>query len=115
MSFKSLLNQTCAVYRKTRTENDYGQSRNTWVLVTGKSAVECNIQYLNSTSAKLEQDPSGLMNKNEYIGFFEKDAGILSGDKIVWEGITLYIKVPNSVFGGIAKHHIEAFLSLQEL
>jgi len=111
MSFNQLLNQTCIIERKTTTPNQYGHTSNSWNSIN--DAELCNIQY-NTKTPQANQTKSGQMNSNEYIGFFDKNADIESGDRVTWQGLILFVKIPNPVFGFSAVHHKEVLLSLQE-
>jgi hypothetical protein len=113
MSYKVLLTQECSIYRKTVYKNDeYGHTNQEWQLLYEN--VSCRIDYQFITSAYLSQTPTGHLHGNDYIGFFNSDTDIQEGDKIVWQGRTLYARPVNPVFGKNSLHHLEVAFGLQE-
>jgi hypothetical protein len=78
--------------------------------------IPCNIQAeVRITGNNIEQESTGVTVKNNYIGFFHKNANIKSGDKVLWAGIELFVKISNPVFaGGNTVDHIETLLGLEE-
>lgn len=112
MGYKALLSQECTIHRKTKTKNAYGHVINTWVAQA--THVKCRIQYMFVTSAFLSQTPVSQITGNDYVGFFEKTLDIKHGDRVTWEGLYLYVRPINPIFGNRSKHHLEVMMGLQE-
>jgi len=110
----NLLNQRCQHERVTITKNAQKQSVKTWNVIESK--VKCNIQYERISTNNYQQKDTGLNTSGTHIGFFEKDKVLLKGDKIIWNGINLFVKgIPFPVFAsGNRVHHIEVLLSVEE-
>ena len=113
MSFSSLLTQRCLVERKTTTKNAYNHVIATWT--THLTNVPCRIDYMFVTSSFLSQTPNGQITGNDYVGYFNPGTDITVGDRIVWQGLTLYARPINPVFASQnSVHHLEIMFGLQE-
>lgn len=108
------LNQKCNIYRSRMVKNQYKHTEKIWYIIG--TDVPCNIQAeVRVTGSNINQESTGVTVQNNYIGFFYKGAKIKSGDKVLWCGIELFVKIANPVFAGANSiHHIEALLGLEE-
>jgi hypothetical protein len=114
MSYKGLLAQRCDIYRvgaTTSTDEGYTTPK-TYSLL--KSNVKCRIQNLFESSAGLRILVSGVSAENDYLGFFLKDEDIQKDDKVVWNGLELFVKPVASIYDSTVLHHKEVYLGLSE-
>lgn len=112
MSFKSLLNQKCDIERKSTSRDGRGNTVSVWS--ASSNNVPCRINMQTITTPEYGQTGSGLSAENSFIGFFEKDANILVGDRVLWSGTELFVKGVPPVYDSMNLHHIEVLLGLQE-
>lgn len=113
MSFSSLLTQRCDIERKSTSKNAYNHTIVAWTTVY--TNVPCRIDYMFVTSSFLSQTPNGHITGNDYVGYFNPTVDLQTGDRIVWQGSTLYARPINPVFGaGNSVHHLEVMFGLQE-
>jgi hypothetical protein len=76
MSFIGLLPHRCEIYRPTKTKNSYGHITDDYGTAL-YSDVKCRIQYISLYSyISYSQLPSGISEKNSYLGFFKSDTDI---------------------------------------
>jgi hypothetical protein len=112
MSFVSLLTQRCSISRKTVTKDQYKLTSVVWTLLNPE--VPCRIEYQYVTSAYISQTPNGQIRGNDYIGYFLPDTDIQVGDRIVWQGLEIYVRPGTPIFNSTTLHHIEVPMGLQE-
>jgi hypothetical protein len=114
MGYSNLLVQRCDQYRKTVDESEsHGYTaKATWALIY--SNVPCRGQNLFESSAGLRIQTGGLSSENDYLFFFKKNHDIRRGDKIVWNGDTLFVKPIQQVYDRQKIHHKEVYLGLSE-
>lgn len=110
----NLLNQKCNIQRLTTSKNQYKQTVKNWNTIAFD--VKCNIQYESVKSGDLKQSNSGLQTSGQFVGFFDADADLAKGDRIVWSCMYLYVKgIPFPVYGsGNTIHHKEALMAVEE-
>lgn len=114
MSYKGLLVQTCDIYRvasPTSTDEGYTTPKN-YVLL--KADVKCRIQNLFESSAGLRILVGGISAENDYLGFFLKDEDIQKDDKVLWQGLELFVKPVAPIYDSQFLHHKEVYMGLSE-
>lgn len=89
MSFKSLLNSTVDVYRKTQTDDGQGGYTSTWAAIY--TSKKCRFQALTSKEAVLTYDKATVF-ANYYI-HMEHLSNIAEGDRIYLGTRTFEIKL----------------------
>jgi hypothetical protein len=114
MAYNSLLPQRCDIYRKTvdKTNSHGYTAKASWALVY--SDVPCRGQNLFESSAGIRLQTGGLSSENDYLFFFKKDQDIVRGDKIIWQGDTLFVKPVQQVYDRKKIHHKEVYCGLSE-
>jgi hypothetical protein len=114
MSYKALLAHRCDIHRvQTPTSTDEGYTTpKTFVLL--KSNVKCRIQNLFESSAGLRIQTSGITAENDYLGFFLKDEDIQKDDKVIWNGLELFVKPVAPIYDSTMLHHKEVYMGLSE-
>ena len=114
MSYNSLLNQRCDIYRKTvdKAESHGYTAEATWTLLA--SSVPCRGQNLFESSSGIRLQTAGIASENDYLFFFKKTEDIKRGDKIVWLGDELFVKPVQPVYDGKQLHHKEVYCGLSE-
>lgn len=114
MSYNTLLVQRCDIYRKTvDKKNSHGYTaKASWAKVY--SNVPCRGQNLFESSAGIRLQTAGLSSENDYLFFFKKTQDIIRGDKIVWNGDTLFVKPTQKVYDRKKVHHKEVYCGLSE-
>jgi hypothetical protein len=114
MSYSGLLAQRCDIYRvATVVSTDEGYTTpKTYSLL--KSNVRCRIQNLFESSAGLRILASGVAAENDFLGFFLKDEDIQKDDKVVWNGLELFVKPVAPIYDSQVLHHKEVYMGLSE-
>jgi hypothetical protein len=116
MGYSNLLVQRCDIYRKT---DDKADSRGyTTPVDYGTtplySSVPCRGQNLFESSAGLRILTGGVSAENDYLFFFKRTQDIQKGDKIVWQGLELFVKPIQQVYDRKKIHHKEVYCGLSE-
>jgi hypothetical protein len=114
MSYKMLLAHRCDIYRvNTKTSTDEGYTTPK-IFVLLKSNVKCRIQNLFESSAGLRIQVGGITAENDYLAFFLKNEDIKKDDKVVWNGMDLFVKPVQPIYNSKKLHHKEVYLGLSE-
>lgn len=114
MSYKGLLAHRCDIYRvATPASSDEGYTTPKTYLPL-KENVKCRIQNLFESSAGLRLQTSGITAENDYLGFFDKDEDIQKDDKVIWNGLTLFVKPIAPIYNSTSLHHKEIYMGLSE-
>jgi hypothetical protein len=114
MSYKTLLAHRCDIYRvssDTSTSHGYTTPKTFSIL---KENVKCRIQNLFESSAGLRIQTSGITAENDYLGFFLKKEDIQKDDKVVWQGLELFVKPVAPLYNSKKLHHKEVYMGLSE-
>lgn len=107
MSFRSLLDKTCTIQEKSIAYSDTGSPTKTWA--NKATEVKCAIQTISGEDAS--QARSEKLQVTHFI-FFEFDADIVNGNKIISSNIEYIVKrVDNAAGRG---HHKEILAELSE-
>lgn len=112
MSYIGLLVQRCTIERKTVALNDQAQMRQTWSVVY--TDVPCRLDKIGNFTSTLAQTPTGQTSRNEFVGFFLRTQDIITGDRVLIDGVYLYVTPSLPVYDGKKLHHKEVFMSIQE-
>ena len=114
MSYNSLLVQKCDHYRKTvdKTESHGYTAEATWTLINEN--VRCRGQNLFESSSGIKLQTAGISSENDYLFFFNKSYDIRRGDKIIWNGDTLFVKPVQQIYDRKTMHHKEVYCGLSE-
>lgn len=114
MSYKGLLAHRCDIYRvATNVSTSHGYTTpKTYTLL--KADVKCRIQNLFESSAGLRIQTSGITAENDYLGFFLKNENIVKDDKVVWNGLELFVKPIAHLYDSTKIHHKEVYMGLSE-
>lgn len=78
MSFRSLLNSTVSIYRKTDTADGQGGYTSAWASI--HSSIKCRFNALTSREAMLTYDKTVVFAN--YVIYLEHISGLLEGDHI---------------------------------
>lgn len=110
----NLLNQRCTIERETVTKNAYMQTEKTWSVLG--TDINCNIQFDRVSDVNYKVGGTGINTLGNYVGFFDKDQSLQKGDRVIWSGLTLFVKGhPFPVYASLNEiHHKEALLSVEE-
>lgn len=116
MGYSNLLPQKCDIYRKTNDKTDsHGYSTPVnWGTTPLYSNVSCRGQNLFESSAGLRIQVGGITAENDYLAFFLKNEDIKKDDKVVWNGMDLFVKPVQPIYNSKKLHHKEVYLGLSE-
>src|SRR5690606_1965209 len=101
MSYTGLLIQTCTIQEKTLSLSGYEQLP-TWENVAEN--VPCRVSKKNSVSI---QDAEYRLNIDDELVFFENDAPIARGNRIIISGENYDVLKVNEVYNSKEIHHLE--------
>ena len=80
MSYRSLLNKTVDIKRKTQSADGQGGYTSTWATVTNGQSVKCRFYPLTSKEAMLHYDKASVLAN--YFVYLEYFAGLREGDRL---------------------------------
>lgn len=114
MSFSHLLTQKCDIYRRTITTNDYGHKVQSFPTLPLYKDVPCRFEKIGNYTSTLAQTPTGQTSRNEGYIFFESNADVRAGDRVILEGVRLTVTPSLNVHDGVGLHHKEVYVSIEE-
>jgi hypothetical protein len=114
MSFSHLLIQRCEIYRRVITTNDYGHKEQVYPTTPLYKDVPCRFEKIGNYTSTLAQTPTGQTSRNEGLVFFESNADVRAGDRVILDGVRFTVTPSLNVFDGVAMHHKEVYVSIEE-
>jgi hypothetical protein len=112
--FNNLLTSVCDIYRRITTINEYGHKTQTFTTTPLYSEVPCRYDKIGNFTSTLAQTPSGQTARNEGVIFFNPDVDVITGDRIVLDGLSYTVSPSLKVHDGIGLHHKEVFVAIEE-
>lgn len=114
MSFSSLLNQRCDIYRRTTSINEYGHKTQIFPATPLYSKVPCRYDKIGNYTSTLAMTPSGQTARNEGILFMQPNVDIIAGDRVIQDGTRFTVTPFLHVHDGVGLHHLEVYVSIEE-
>lgn len=113
MSIGGMLTQKCDIYRK----NDLGEDQ--YALTSTSytklySNVKCHIQQISRLSSLYALNIAGIDQNIKFVGYFFSNQNIKEGDRVEWEGYTLFVVSSPPTFDRQKKHHKEVYFITQD-
>ena len=103
MSFDSLLTHTCYLQTAASSQNEWLDWTYTYTSAT--STTKCRMTAISEYE---RIDDTGRFDDIRYFGYFESDADISEGNRLVYDGKTYIIR---EVVDDSEEHHKEALIS----
>jgi len=114
MSLGHLLIQKCDVYRRTMTTDSYGHKISAFPTTPLYKDVPCRFEKIGNYTSTLAQTPTGQTARNEGVIFFDADADIRSGDRLMLGSAKLTVSPSLDVMDSVALHHKEIYVAIEE-
>ena len=103
MSYNDLLVNSCYIQTAASSQNEWLDW--TYTYTTATAAIKCR---MTAVSEFERIDDTGRFDDIRYFGYFESDASISEGNRLVYDSKTFVIR---EVVNDSASHHKEALLS----
>lgn len=112
MSFDALLNKSCAIQKKTETQDAAGQKVASWATVTGFTAVKCRI---DAWGGQEMVTPSMVYEKTTHVLFMRNPTSInleIGTYRILLDSVNYNILLVKKMYGFTDLEHLEVLLEV---